>query len=221
MKSGTLTIVHKEWQCFIGSDKGIFLLYAVLMFSWSIMLATPQDTSLPTGALWLVFFSIVISANFSNTVFIAERVHGILEILLTSGLSRKHILYGKMLFVGGMSCIIGLLCITLSYIWRIMIHGSFSTSILSVNDIILYICAVYMNTGSSAYLSVRMGNPRLLHLTNLLLLGSLVTLYTVFSYYFAIPSFALSLLLIILGGIGTIAARRLYESEKILKPVLW
>ena len=218
--SGTLTILRKEWRCFLGSDRGIFILYAVLIVSWSIMLAAPAGNAIQTGPLWLVFFSVVISANFSNTVFIAERVNGILEILLTSGLSRRDILYGKMVFVAGMSIGIGLLCVAISPLWKLVLYPE-SDWKLSTDALLLYVAAVFMNTASSAYLSVRMGNPRMLHLANLLLLALLLALYTIASYFFTVSPYVLALVLLAVGAVATAAARRLYESENILQPVVW
>ncbi len=216
---GTLTILRKEWRCFIGSDRGMFLLYAILTLSWSIMLAAPRDAAVEAESLWLVFFSVVISANFSNTVFISERINGILEILLTSGLSRKNILYGKMLFSGGMSTGMGLLCIALSYAWRPLLYGDHDRHITG-GDVAIYISAVYMNTAGSAWLSVLMANPRLLHLVNLLTLAALVISYRIASLFFPVPWYVLSLAVLGLGFGATFAARRLYESERILQPVI-
>ena len=218
--NGTITILRKEWCCFLGSDRGIFILYAVLIASWSIMLAAPAGNAIQTGPLWLVFFSVVISANFSNTVFIAERVNGILEILLTSGLSRRDILYGKMVFVAGMSIGIGLLCVAISPLWKLVLYPE-SDWKLSADALLLYVAAVFMNTASSAYLSVRMGNPRMLHLANLLLLALLLALYTIASYFFTVSPYVLALVLLAVGAVATAAARRLYESENILQPVVW
>ncbi len=217
--NGTLTMLRKEWRCFLGSDRGIFILYAVLILSWSVVLAAPNENGFQAGPLWLVFFSVVISANFSNTVFIAERVNGILEILLTSGLSRKHILYGKMVFVAVMSIVIGLLCAAVSPFWRLLLYKELVWTI-APDALLLYAAAVFMNTAGSAYLSVKMSNPRLLHLANLLLLALLVTVHTVVSYYFTLPLWVLSLALALTGALATAAARRLYESEKILQPVV-
>lgn len=217
---GILTIVQKEWRCFLGSDRGIFLLYLVLMLSWSIMLANPGESAVQAGQIWFIFFSVVISANFSNTVFIAERVNGILEILLTSGLSRKEILFGKMLFVAGMSIVIGILCMLVSHVWRhVLFDGEMRA--LSTADVIVYCCAVLMNTASGAYFSVKMGNPRLLHLLNLLVLGGIVILHSVAVSFFTIPIFILPLLLLAFATACTVLALQLYESEKILQPVVF
>jgi ABC-type Na+ efflux pump permease subunit len=217
--NGTLTVVQKEWRCFIGSDRAIFVVYIILMLSWSIMLATPGEGTLNSGLFWLVFLSVVISANFSNTVFISERVNGTLEILLTSGLSRIQILYGKMAFVAGMSCILGSLCIALSYFWSRLLYQQTDTTV-SADELLLYLCAVFMNTASSAFLSVRMSNPRLLHIANLFVLGALLTAHSIVSVYFNLPSFVLSGTLFLLGCLASAAAQRSYKSEKILQPVI-
>ena len=217
--NGLLIIIGKEFKTFIGSDRGMFLLYAVLIASWSIMLAYPSGGgTIEPGPLWLVFFSVVISANFTNTVFISERVTGNLEILLTSGISRKHILYGKMIFVGGMSTAIGLLCIVLSIGWRAVLFHLPGTTI-GADSLLIYCCAVCMNTATSAWLSVHMGNPRLLHLANLLLLALLVTLHSVASLFLPVRPSMLSAALLVICIVATTAAHRVYESEKILRPV--
>lgn len=216
--NGVLIILNKEWRVFAASDRGMFLLYAILAISWSFMLAAPSTGSIETGPLWLVFFSVVISANFSNTVFISERVNGNLEILLTSGVSRKHILFGKMAFVTGLSSIIGLMCIGLSLIWRTVIYRAASGAI-STGELFLYCCAVFMNTAGSAWLSVFMSNPRLLHLANLMTLALLVSLFTLVSAYVPLPVAALSATLLLIGTVATMLAITLYESEKILQPV--
>jgi ABC-type Na+ efflux pump permease subunit len=218
--NGVMTILKKEWCCFLGSDRGIFLLYIVLMLSWSIMLANPGDAVEQTGQIWFIFFSVVISANFSNTVFIAERVNGILEILLTSGLSRKQILYGKMIFVAGMSIMIGIICIAVSNLWRYLLYDNQNSSLCTL-DVIVYCCAVLMNTATSAYFSVKMTNPRLLHLLNLLFLGAIVVLHTIAAGFMTIPFWALPALLLTVAACASLAAQRLYESEKILQPVLF
>ncbi len=215
---GIFVILTKEWRCFVSSSRGNFLIYVILIVSWSIMLFSSGHTPIQTGPLWLIFFSVVISANFSNTVFIAERVNGILEILLTSGLSRGHILYGKMIFVGAMSVIIGIICAAISTLWKFLFYHD-AAGLLSADMFILYVTSVFMNTASSAYLSVRMKNPRLLHFSNLLLLAFIMGMYSAASYFFEIPSYTLAVVFIIIGAAATAGACRLYESEKIIQPV--
>ena len=88
-----LLIIRKEWTGFSKSDCGIFFIYGILVLAWSFLLST-NITMLLTGTeyLWLVFFSVIVSGNFSNTTFVAERMNGSLEILLTSGIARNAIL---------------------------------------------------------------------------------------------------------------------------------
>jgi ABC-type transport system involved in multi-copper enzyme maturation permease subunit len=216
--NGILIIVAKEWRFLTGSDRGIFILYLFLIASWSLMLIAPQDSAFQNGPWWLLFFSVIISANFSNTVFIAERVNGILEILITSGITRKQILFGKMLFVGGISTGIGLICCLCSLLLHRVLYTSWSYAI-GPADLVLYVIAVFFNTASSAYLSVRMSNPRLLHLINLFLLALIVMVYTIVSNYYTLPHYVLPISLLVAAGIFTAASLRIYESEKILQPV--
>ena len=108
-------IVRKEWIGFAKSDRGIFLVYSILVLAWSILLSSNINLLLAgAGYLWLIFFSVIVSGNFSNTTFSAERISGSLEILLTSGIARNAILIGKIAFVIIMSIIMGFLCYVLA-----------------------------------------------------------------------------------------------------------
>jgi ABC-type transport system involved in multi-copper enzyme maturation permease subunit len=138
------SIVIKEWKCFVGSDRGLFFFYGILMVSWSMFLAfreQPDDLSAPW---WLIFFSVVVTANFSNTVFISERINGALEILISSGHSRMAILYGKIFFILIMSIVMGLFCVTAGT----FVRGFFvdKSASIAVMDIVVYIAAALFNT---------------------------------------------------------------------------
>lgn len=217
---GLKTVICKEWKCFIGSDRGVFILYAVLVLSWSFFLVGGSDSSLRTGPLWLVFFSVVVAANFSNTVFISERISGALEILITSGLSRNSILFGKMSFVMGMSLVIGVGCIGLSCLWQYLMYDNEMIILRSV-DFVTYAASAFVNTAGSAFLSVRMPNPRLLHLANLFLTGCIIAVYTFLSLNYPVPEFCLSLFLILVGLVSSILAKNEFNSERILQPVVF
>lgn len=220
MIHGIKTICGKEFRFFTGSDRGAFLLYLFLVLSWSTMLIVPPGGTVQAGSFWLVFFSVIISANFANTVFIAERSNGIIEILITSGITRKELLFGKMFFVIGMSSGIGLVCWGISIVLRSTIFKETAPQI-QLSDGILYVLSVALVTASSAYLSLRMSNPRLLHIVNIFMIGIIIAIYVTASNYFTIPSLVLPLCLIILAMCFTIAAVRLFESEKIIQPVSW
>lgn len=217
--SGIVTIIQKEWLNFWGSDRGIFFLYLFMILSWSVMLAFSSNDLAIDTTLWLVLFSVVISANFSTTVFISERVNGTLEILITSGLSRRDILYGKLIFVCGMSFFVGAISILISPLWAILFDEN--RVLLNLDIFLLYGSAVYMNTASSAFLSVIMSNPRLLALINLIVMGVFTTLYSILNIYFQIQELGLSFVLLVIGFIATILAQKQYESEKITKPVVF
>ena len=214
------TVIYKEWKCFIDSDRGIFILYTVLVLSWSFFLVGGNDSSLRTGPLWLVFFSVVVAANFSNTVFISERISGALEILITSGLSRSSILFGKMSFVMGMSLVIGGSCMGLSCLWQYLMYDN-EVAVLRSIDFFTYAASAFVNTAGSAFLSVRMPNPRLLHLANLFLTGCVIAVYTILSLYYPVPDFFLPLFLILIGLAGSILAKNEFNSERILQPVVF
>lgn len=213
-------VFAKEWKVFLGADRGIFFLYAFLILSWSFMLITPGTTFAQSGDLWLIFFSVIVSANFTNTVFIAERINGNLEILITSGITRKAMLSGKMLFTAGMSIVIGGICCGLSFVWNHVL-GDGTPLTLDSGDFLSFVLAVFFNTASGAYFSVKLANPRVLHLSNLLLLAGVVTAYSLLDSYIPLPSWSLQLVLALPAGALTLLAYRIYESEKLLQPVSW
>lgn len=214
----TIAVIAKEWKCFLGSDKGMFFLYFFLILIWSLLLASKSSPDLYSAPLWLVFFSVVITANFSNNVFISERVSGALEIFITSGLSRNAILYGKMIFILIMSNISGVLCFLMATIMhRFLFNGEEKP--LNGADLLLYSGSAFLNVASSAYLSVRMSNPRLLHFANMFLLGIIVGAYIMLSSLYTIHILYLILLLFMAGGFICWRAQVLYNSEKILQPV--
>jgi ABC-type transport system involved in multi-copper enzyme maturation permease subunit len=92
-----LLMFKKEWLNFISGDRSVFIIYLILVAGWGVLLATAHDSGTTAAPLWIVFFSVIVAVNFSSTVFVLERMSGSLEILLTCGISRSAILYGKML----------------------------------------------------------------------------------------------------------------------------
>lgn len=213
-------VIAKEWKCFLGSDRGLFILYCFLVLVWSTLLATRDSSHFNTEPLWLVFFSVVITANFSNTIFISERVSGALEILITSGLSRSAILYGKMAFILLMSLFFGLLCFIITTLFqKILSDGYMDIEPVRLSGFLLYAGSAFLNVASSAYLSIRMSNPRLLHFANMFILGSIVGVYMYLSSKYDISILTLTLILSIIAGIFCWRAQKLYNSEKILQPI--
>lgn len=215
--NGIQSIISKEWKCFVGSDRGLFFFYGFLIVSWSLFLAFREQPDSMTAPWWLIFFSVVVTANFSNTVFISERINGFLEIVISSGYSRMTILAGKILFIMGMSSILGLLCVVAGTITRSYLNNQ----PLSVNimDIGVYIVSAFFNTTGAAFLSVRMSNPRLLHIANMVILTLLIIVHSVLSQFFDVPDIMLAAIILMFGSIFFLAAVREFNSERILRPV--
>lgn len=182
-------------------------------------MATRGNYSFRTGPLWLVFFSIVVAANFSNTVFISERTSGSLEVFITSGLSRNAILYGKMLFTVLMIILTGMACIGLALLWQLLNLFHSPALQLQTSDFILYFSSSFVNAASAAYLSVRLSSPRILPVANLFVFGGITVLYMLFSTFYDLPSSALTLLLFLLGILLTFLARKEFNSERIIQPM--
>jgi ABC-type Na+ efflux pump permease subunit len=213
--TGLLTVLRKEFKCF-GADKGQFFLYAVMSAMWGMAFLFEGVGGDTLSARFLcVFFAVIVTAGFSNTVFISERVTGTLEILITSGISRDAVFFGKMLFVVGMSVAVGLLCVFFFQAWGIAFR--FASMSLGIDDAAFYVSTAYLNAAVSACLSVRMGNPRFLHFINLLMTAGLVTLYSVFM----VPWPVLAAGFLLIGALFTFLARREFAGERVTRPVIF
>ncbi|MDO5576562.1 MAG: ABC transporter permease subunit [Fibrobacter sp.] len=214
--NGLKTVFTKEWKAFAGSDHSTFILYIILVVSWSFLIVN-SDAQVNTGPLWLVFFSVIVAANFSNTVFISERVTGILEIFITSGISRDSILFGKMIFVFLMSSFMGILCILLGMLWQKSMP-EFGVSSIGMYEIVIYLTSAVLNIGTSAFLSVKMANPRLLHFANILITAFVVVVYMIICQFLSLPEYLLPAVLVFTGSL---LARREFNSERILQPIIF
>jgi ABC-type Na+ efflux pump permease subunit len=212
----------KEWINFVRGDRSVFFIYLILIAAWGGLLASMNTVSERTLPLWFAFFSVIIAANFSSTVFVLERMSGSLEILLTSGLSRSAILYGKMLFVVVMATAIGAACAVCALLLRPWLPGAAETVPGSFTwpHCSLYVSATFLNAAASAYFSVLLPNPRLLHFINLLLVGFIMAAYAAVSFVHPVSLYFIVGLLTLLGIIFTLLAKREFESERIVKTVV-
>lgn len=219
-------IFNKEWFTFRKSDLGVFIIYLLMIIAWSFLFAYNIDVKQSEyGYLWLVFYSVIVCGNFSFSAFVSERMLGSLEILLTSGISRRAIIAGKVLFVATMSSSMGFMC----YILSIIINAlKFSTAPHLIPDIIafgeellLYTGACFMNTTTSAWLSLRISNPRLVPFVNLLVLGLVIVLFSFISEFIFLSIWTLTTTVIILGiGFYYLAAKD-YQSERVIQPIVY
>lgn len=196
----------------------MFILYSIIVVVWSALLATRSSNSFDSGPLWLVFFSVVITANFSNSIFVAERTNGSLEILITSGLSRNAVLYGKLFFIISMSVLFGGVCIILS---RILDTYLFFNSMPSTDfqSFLLYTSSTFLNVAASAYFSIRLTNQRLLHFVNMFVLGLFVGAYMVLAQYVTMSIYYLIGAMFFCGAGICWRTQKLYHSEKIIQSV--
>jgi len=216
--AGIITILQKELAGFIGSDKGVFGVYAIIVAVWSFMFLFGEDGV--GGQLWFVFFSVIVAANFSSTVFISERINGTLEILITSGLSRDAILLGKMIFIIIMTAVIGFSCAVLAGVLGIMLPGIESARTFGFYDAVLYLSATFLNVASSAYFSVRLSNPRLLHFINIFILGAIITVYSAASSLFSLHHYSLAAGFLLIGALFAFLAKKEFAGERIVQPVI-
>jgi len=217
--SNLTTILRKEIKSLTGSDRSTLIIYLLISVLWSFTLLTGENGA--GGRLWLVFFAVIAAANFSGAVFISERVSGTLEILITSGLSRDAVLFGKMLFVIVMTSIMGLLCAGLAMLWGAVIPGLELSRTLGVYEAALYLSVTYLNAAASAYFSVRMDNPRFLHFVNLFMTGILAASYHAASGFAELHPSIEVLAFFLAGALFTFLARREFAGERIIRPVIF
>jgi ABC-type Na+ efflux pump permease subunit len=218
-----MTVLYKEWKAFLGSERGMFIFYGILILSWSLVLATNENNGIQSGMLWIVFFSVIITANFSNTIFISERINGALEIFMTCGLSRNKILGGKLIFINVMTIAIGLLCAVGATVLKAFINPDYTKSLtfLKFSDFFLFGAVSIMSSAGAAYFSVRLPNPRFLHFVNLLIAGVFVSVYAGVTQFMSIPIFTLIAAYLLTGIVLLVLAVREYGSERILQPVIF
>jgi ABC-type Na+ efflux pump permease subunit len=210
-------IIGKEWAGFLGSERGVFFVYGILVLSWSFL---PLYKGLGTGPLWWLFFSVVISGNFTNTVFVSERLSGSMEVLLTSGFSRDAVLWGKSIFIMAMSCGIGLLCIGISRIW-VSLWGT--TGAEGFMDVLyglgLYCAGTCLNVGCGAWMSVRLQSPRLIPFVGILLMSLTIAGFAALPLIAPVPQWLLGPALLCLAMVFLMLARKDFNGERIIQPI--
>ena len=210
-----------KWECasFFRAGGGSLLIYLALIPAWGWLMQS-RITGSGADYLWFLFFSVVVCGLFSSSVFTAERLSGALELLFLSGLSRASILAGKTAFVSATSVLMGFFC----YGFAVAVSsGSIRTYLLAraISDIPLFASACVMNTLFDAWLSFRLGNPRVISIVNLgalmgiAMVGEGLRVFVPWSQWWAIVFFSA---LAVLFWIVTI---RQFRSEKMLKPVVY
>jgi ABC-type Na+ efflux pump permease subunit len=210
-------ILGKEWMNFKGSERGVFAIYGILVFFWSFF---PLNRDLGAGPIWWLFFSVIISGNFSNSVFVSERLSGSMEILLTSGFSRKSVLFGKIAFVLCMSVVIGVLCFSMSIVWlSVSGRGGFLSAPEVLYGIGLYCCGAFMNATCGAWLSVRLQSPRIIPFMTIFIMAAMVGCFYLLSYVFGTHLWMLSIVFIAFAVLFLLLAKKDFDGEKVIQPL--
>jgi|WetSurMetagenome_2_1015567.scaffolds.fasta_scaffold82723_2 ABC-type transport system involved in cytochrome c biogenesis permease component len=210
-------IFIKELENFIGSERGVFLIYAILVLSWSFL---PLNKGIGAGPIWWLFFSVIISGNFSNSVFVAERLNGSMEILLTSGFPRDSVFFGKIAFVLIMSIGIGIICFSLSMAWiEISRLEKMSTWSELLYDAFLFCAGALMNVTFGAWMSFRLQSPRIIPFLTIMVMGLMVAGYYCVSYLCGAPEWMLGVIMTIASVIFGTLAKKEFHGEKVIQPI--
>jgi ABC-type Na+ efflux pump permease subunit len=210
-------VVLKEWLNFKGSERGLLLVYGILVLAWSFF---PLNKELGAGPIWWLFFSVIICGNFTNTVFVSERLNGSMEILLTSGFPRNSVLFGKIAFVLLISIVMGMLCFCLSMVWlRIAGREKMFLSLEVIYNVLLFCCGVLMNVAFGAWMSFRLQSPRLIPFMTVMVMGGIVAGFYGLVFLFGLPQWTLGLILTIAAVIFGLFARKEFHGEKVIQPI--
>jgi ABC-type Na+ efflux pump permease subunit len=218
----TLVVLRNEWRSFLCSDRGLFVVYAVMIVGWGFLMAAWRSYILFFAPFWLASFSVIIAATFANSVFVADRISGSLEILLTCGISRSGILYGKLAFIFLTTTVVGALCMGLASIIRYIMFAGMPGAqvIVGASGIAVYCAASFMTATSSAYFSVLLPNPRVLHFINLIMVMFLVFVHSAAALLWRVPLYVLAIALLLLGALFLRLAKKEFEGEKITKLIV-
>ncbi|MCU0608515.1 MAG: hypothetical protein MUF22_01950 [Chitinispirillaceae bacterium] len=222
-----ILVAERELMSFVAADRGMFVVHFLLIACWGMLFATQGGAESPMTPLWFAMFSVVVSAVVTNTVFVTERISGALEIILTSGISRQGILLGKMLFVLCLTQIIGAMCLGAAAVLRPFVAAAPGQPqvLITLSGCALYCCASFLLTASSAYFSVVLPNPRLLHFINLVIVGSAVAVPLIVAdsfpaAMFLSPAAAVPAALALAGVVFALLAKREFNGERITRPII-
>lgn len=212
-------IVRKEWACFTGSEKGVFVVYAVLVFVWSFL---PRYNAAGgpgfLSGLWWLSLSVIVSSGFANSVFASERINGSMEILLTCGFSRNAVVLGKTAFVVLVSFVLGAVCLLLSLAWAM---GNLEAYLVqaAMTDLLLYSGGAFMGAAAGAWMSIRFSSPRIMPFANLFLVVVICAAYYIAAQFVPMSEWILFLMTALAGGAFLWRAIKDFHGEKVIAPV--
>ena len=211
-------VTKREFMNFLGSDRQVFVVYGFMVLIYSFVFATnARDAGGAGPVIWWIFFSIIAAGTFSNMVFVAERLNSAIEILLTSGISRTAVLYGKMQYLMIISALFGVVPFALSYpLEAVLAKNGLPVSMTEAwKGPLLYLAASYLNASCAAWLSFRLGNPRLLHFVSMLVLAAGVGVYFAGDRSVWAPM----IFLLVTGTVFLRLAAREIHGERVIQPL--
>jgi len=186
-----------------------------------LFVSTAVDGSAETSLVWLLTFSVIIVSNFTQTVFVAERLNGSCEILLTCGLSRDAILFGKTLFVAGISTVMGYLCMALASLWIYVMsfYGIVPALTFGPGDLLLFAVAACFNSSAASVLSIYLPNPRMSHFVNFLIMALVAAAFFAARRFFPLSPAVLCCFLLAVSGACMVMARHGFSGERAARRV--
>ncbi len=217
-------IFQNELNSYFKSDKALFFAHIILIFSFgSIYASRFSDITSDMGVVWLVSFSVIVSSNFSYSTFVSERMNGMLEILLVSGIQRKDILLGKVLFATLFSSLMGIFIYIVALFSNVILNSSntFNIWVTIISVFPIYLSACMFNITVSAWLSVKLPNPRILTFINLFVIVFIASVNMVVTESL---NYSGNLIIPVLS-FGAIVfyflALKEYRSENVTKPLIF
>ncbi len=222
--SETTLIFKQEFSSFIKSGKSSLLLVFITALTWGGMISSKISSfDEPTSYLWIIFFAMVASAGLTNSVFVRERLSNTLEILLTTGLNRSSILYGKLLFTSTATLFIGVCALLTATLFAKVLSLSGEIGFYEISQsVLLYLGATLLVTSSSAFLSLALSNPRLVQLINFTTLTLFSITFTFISMFVVeLPLHSLSISMAVGSLLFTLLAKKWFNSEKVIQPLIY
>jgi len=216
-------IIRHETKAFFYSGFSSLILLLVTILIWgSVIAGKVENIHALDSWVWVVFFAMVVTAGFSTTVFVRERLSATLEILLVSGVERSSVLYGKIIFTSVFTIFTGLAAFFVAWFGRsILFSEEFFLKEKLFQTVSLYISTSCMMTASSAMLSLSLTNPRLVQFVNFTILMGIVLAYAIASQYYPISLYILCLFESMFAILFVIISRVLFNREKIIQPLVY
>ncbi len=209
-------VLSKEWRAFRRSNVTVHFAFGLVVVLYSgVCITNFFSNEFFLRYIWWTLFSVVLTGNFANRVFIFERIGGRLEMLFLSGVSRGQILGGKILFVFTMVAAAGIFSSLITYVGlhALGMRHTHSTAYV-IRGSTLFLSAAFLSASADAALSTFLSNPRLMHFINLGIVSLLVMLFTLVH----IPLWIIEIACILIGLLFCRWALHIFHSERILSP---